>query len=343
VQTKVQGALSISFFGKVGKSAEGINGKFVFYQVLLDCLLRLKYDREERIELVAIYQKEYHGNRTELDILDEYCRSYSPDKALWWYTRESFLYKTLNAALRTQNIHMIFLLRGFIADLNQQLKRYQKKKRVSVYRGQFMSSDELGLLEQMQGQLMSINSFFSASIDDRVAYKFLTNSNASSDLQKVMFEIDADPRVVTSKPFAGIKEHSYVKREAEVLFMLGSIFRIENVRRNDKGLWVIRMTLCNENAHELNNVLQDMKQKMGRGETSLHTLGKILRDMGELKLAKQYLMKFVSKLSPNDYLLKSVYEDLSQVTSLNGDYNDSMHWRKKMLAIQDEPFRTSPG
>jgi ADP-ribosyltransferase exoenzyme len=343
VQTKVQEALSIRFFEKGGKSTGEINGKFVFYQVLLDCLLRLKYDREDEIELMNIYKAEYKGNHYELDILDEYHRSYSPDKALWWYTRESFLYKTLNNALRTQNIHMIFLLRGFIADLNQQLKRYQEKKRVRVYRGQLMSTDELRPLKRMKGQLISINSFFSTSVDDQVAYSFLTNSDSSSDLQKVMFEIDADPRIVTSKPFADITEHSDLEHEVEVLFMLGSIFRIESVDRDDKGVWFIHMTLCNEDAHELKSVLMDMKEEMGSGETNLHILGKIVRDMGELKLAAQYLTKFVSKLSPNDPLLKSVYKDLSQVTSQNGDFDASMQWKKKMLAIQDKPIHTSPG
>jgi hypothetical protein len=340
LHTKLHEALSISFFGK---STEGTTGKFVFYQVLLDCLLRLKYDPEDKKELIDIYKAEYKGNRAELDILDDFCQNYSSDKALWWYTRESFLYKTVNAALRTQHIHMIFLLGSFIADLNQQLKRYQEKKRVRVYRGQFMSARELRQLERMQGQLISINSFFSTSTDDELAYSFLTNPDASADLQKVIFDIDADPQVVTSKPFANIKEHSYFNDEVEVLFMLGSIFRIESIQRNDKGVCVIRMTLCNEDAHELKSVLMHMKEQMGSGGTNLHTLGKILQNMGEFKLAAQYLTKFVSKLLPNNPVLRSVYKDLSQVTSQNGDFDTSMQWKKKMLAIQDKPIHTSPG
>jgi hypothetical protein len=172
VQTKLQTALSISFFDYDGKSTGEINDKFMFYQVLLDCLLRLKYNPDDRNELVAVYQKEYKSNHTGLDMIDQFRHSYSPDKAVWWYTRESFLYKTVNSALRAQNIHMIFLLRGFIADINQQLKLYQEKKCVRVYRGQLLSTDELGRLKRMQGQLISINSFFLTSIDDRVTYSF---------------------------------------------------------------------------------------------------------------------------------------------------------------------------
>jgi hypothetical protein len=171
----------------------------------------------------------------------------------------------------------------------------------------------------------------------------ITNSDSSSNLQKVMFEIDADPQVVTSKPFANIKEHSYLKHEVEVLFMLGSIFRIESVHRDDKNVWVIRMTLCNEGAHELEGILMHMKQQPGSDETNLYTLGKTLQNMGELKLAVKYLTKFVAQLSPNDPVLEDVYEDLSEVTSLNGDFDASMYWKRKMLAIQDKLIHTSSG
>jgi hypothetical protein len=102
-----------------------------------------------------------------------------------------------------------------------------------------------------------------------------------------MFEIDADPRAVTSKPFADIREHSDSKYEAEVLFMLGSIFRIESVRLDEKDVSVTHMSLCNEDVHELKSVIMYMQQQTESAETNLHTLGKVLWDMGELELTAQ--------------------------------------------------------
>ncbi len=37
------------------------------------------------------YYDDYKGNKTELDFLREFKKDYSPENALWWYTRESFL------------------------------------------------------------------------------------------------------------------------------------------------------------------------------------------------------------------------------------------------------------
>ncbi|CAF3980886.1 unnamed protein product, partial [Adineta steineri] len=103
-----------------GKSTTGINGQFAFSQLLLDCLLRLKSKENDRDELISYCEKEYEGNQNELNHLQEFQRSYSSDNVLWWYTRESFFYKTLNAALRKENIHMIYLYRSFIIDIQNQ-------------------------------------------------------------------------------------------------------------------------------------------------------------------------------------------------------------------------------
>ena len=49
---------------------------------------------------------------------NEFEKDYSSDKALWWYTRESFLYKMLIKALRVQNIDLLFLFRFVINQIN---------------------------------------------------------------------------------------------------------------------------------------------------------------------------------------------------------------------------------
>ena len=120
IQKKVEEPLSFNIFttsASANKSTSRINGQFVFFQVLIDCLLRLKSTETDKNELISRCRDKYEDNNSELNNLDEFEQHYSPDKALWWYTRESFFYKTLNAALRTQNIHMIFLFRAFIVDI----------------------------------------------------------------------------------------------------------------------------------------------------------------------------------------------------------------------------------
>jgi tetratricopeptide (TPR) repeat protein len=336
----VEEPLSINIFtteAGANKSTTGVNGQFVFSQVLIDCLLRLKSTERDTNELIDCCTSQYEGNQSELNNLREFQEYYSPDKALWWYTRESFFYKTLNAALRTQNIHMIFLFRAFIADIYRQLQSNRANNPLRVYRSQLMSSDELDSLKQHISQFISVNSFFSTSNDRTTALFLLGDSSVLIDLERVLFEIDADPKIITSKSFADIRNLSHFPVESEILFMLGSIFRLERISHNDDDkVWIIQMTLCGDDEHELKQVLMYMKQQIGNGETNFRTLGKILSDMGKFDLAEKYFTRLLKQIQSDDPLLSDLYEELGKVASQTGDYDMSMQWHQKSLAFKQQ-------
>ncbi|CAF3709178.1 unnamed protein product [Rotaria sp. Silwood1] len=344
IQKIVEEPLSINIFTTstgAGTSTMGVNGQFVYSQLLIECLLRLKYIEADKQELIHLCKQKYESNITELNNLHDFEKNYSPNKALWWYTRESFFYKTLNTALRTQDIHLIFLFRVFIFDLYNQLKKYQTGNTLRVYRSQMMSSDELEPLKQCHGQLISVNSFFSTSTDKQKALSFLNISDVTSNLESVLFEIDADHLAATTKPFADISPHSAYPSESEILFMLGSIFRLKNVdRSNDGQVWIIRMTLCSDNEHELKHVLMDMKQKLESGETNLRTLGKLLSEMNKSDLAEKYFIRFTEQLSLNNSLLDDLYEDLGKIAARTGNLDKGMEWRKKAIVVKKQRLLT---
>ncbi|CAF1450252.1 unnamed protein product, partial [Rotaria sordida] len=147
--------------------------------------------------------------------------------------------------------------------------------------------------------------------------------------------------MVTTKPFADISKHSEFADESEVLFMIGSIFRLNSINHNDADkMWIIRMTLCSDDEHNLKQVLIHMRQQIGGGETNLQTLGKVLWKMGKLDLAEKYFNRLLKELSPNDPLLSSLYEDLGELASQAGNYDMSVQWHQKLLAIKI-PLRAS--
>ncbi|CAF4940366.1 unnamed protein product, partial [Rotaria socialis] len=224
IQKIVEEPLSINIFTTGGSSTTGLNGQFVFSQILIDCLLRLKPTKADKKELIDRCKQLYQDNQYELSKIHDFRQKYSPEKALWWYTRQSFFYKTLNAALRKQNIHFIFLFREFISDIHRQLKANQAADTLRAYRGQMISSDELETFKKNCDHFISINSFFSTSLDKTHALLFLNSCDVGDNLEPVLFEIDANPTLVTSKPFADVSSYSEFTGESEVLFMLGSIF-----------------------------------------------------------------------------------------------------------------------
>ncbi|CAF4014704.1 unnamed protein product, partial [Rotaria sp. Silwood1] len=230
IQKILQEPLCIDFFtvdSNLSQSADNVNGQFLFFQLLIECLLQIKPTNVDTSELIKICQNEYEGNELELSNLCDFKRSYSSDKALWWYTRQSFFYKVLNAILFTENIHMIFLFRSFISDIQHELKKYQTHHPVRVYREQIISSDELNTLKKYLGQFISINSFFSTTTNYQQAVSFLDVFNNSENFEPILFEIYADPDIVVAKPFGDISEYL---GESRILFMLGSIFHLNSIK-----------------------------------------------------------------------------------------------------------------
>ncbi|CAF1401281.1 unnamed protein product [Adineta steineri] len=343
-QKKVEEPLSINILTAsvdAGKSTTGVNGQFIFSQVLIDCLLRLKSTVIDKNELIKLCENEYEGNYIELNNFREFKENYSSDKVLWWYTKETFFYKTLNAALRTQNIHMIFLFHAFIYDIYRQLQKYQSKKFIRVYRCQLISKDELNSLKQNIGRFISVNSFFSTS-DDRLRALFLLDDITTQiDSEPVLFEIDADPKIVTTKPFANISKHSYFPDESEVLFMTGSIFQLNNINRNDDQIWIIKMTLCNDDEHDLKQALMYKKQQIENEEINLQTFGNLLCEMGTFDLVEKYFNRLLQELSLNDPLHISLYEDLGKLASQRGDYDMSIQYDQKSLVFDERTQLTN--
>ncbi|CAF1352377.1 unnamed protein product [Adineta steineri] len=336
IQKKLEEPLLYKIYttsASAGQSTMNVDGQFVFSQVLIDCLLRLKSNETDRTELFDSCKNQYEDNHTELNNLHEFKKDYLPNKVLWWYTKETFFYKTLNAVLRAQDIHMIFLFREFISDICQQLQKYQSNNSLRVYRSQMMATDELEMLKQNIGQLISINSFFSTSTDYSKAVSFLNFSDASEGLERVLFEIYADPKMATTKPFADISRHSYYPDESEALFMIGSIFRLKSINRNDKQIWIIEITLCSDDEYDLKQVLMYMKQQIGSGETNLRTLGKVLWKMGKLDLAGKYFNRLLNELQPNDPLLSILYEDLGALRSKVGKRISWTRWKKAQWCV----------
>ncbi|CAF4163797.1 unnamed protein product, partial [Adineta steineri] len=232
---------------------------------------------------------------------------------------------TLNAVLKTENLSMMFLFRSFLFDIQEQLRKYQSKQRLKVYRSQIMSIDDYYYINYAINYL-STNSFLSTTTSYSTVCSLFDQLDIGSQCMKVIFEIDADPNVVTSKPFGDISELS---NHSEILFMPGSIFRIEKCVYELNRPNIIQMTLCNENDLNLN-------EQIGNDMINPRLIGQILSKMGKNDLAEKYFQRLIEQLSSNDPLLTDLYEDLSQVLSQIGDDQMSKKWHQKSIVFKQQ-------
>ena len=322
------------------QSLESRNAIFMWFQLYIEVLLRMHNTSNTRQELTDICEEYYRNNPSELTIINEFKKTYRTENAIWWYTRECFLYRILNKALRMQDFDTLFALRFFISDLSQQLKKeYERCLRemptrdiIRVYRGQAISLDELKLMQSNVGQFISMNSFLSTSLRRETALGFLDLIEVNIEIDRILFEIDIDPRQTTTA-FSDIDRLSYFKCENEILVTLGALFHVKSVRQDEtKIFWVAHIVLSSEDDFHLKETFAYMKEKIG-DETDLHSLGKILTEMGQYEQAKKCYRRMIYQSQLDESI---GYSGLGWADHWLNEYDKALSSFRKSLTLVDE-------
>ena len=104
---------------------------FQWKQALIDIVLDIPSPPAENIhkDLIDEWRLVYRNNALQTRFIDEFEATYDPSNAIYWYTRDTFLYKMVNMALRTENVAIVWRLRFYIQDLYQQLKRVHAEQK----------------------------------------------------------------------------------------------------------------------------------------------------------------------------------------------------------------------
>lgn len=324
-------------FNEFEQSTNDLSGQFLHSELLLNCLLRMQSNSSDKNQLISLCEKYYQGNDVELSVVKEFEKFYSPDRALWWYTRETFLYRLMNRAFRVMDIDLLYLMRFFIRDLEKQLQQRKYQKPIHLYRGQSMSRDEVELLRNSIGKYIAMNSYFSTSVNRHQALLFL---HYCPDLEQVLFEIKADPRLEGIKPFADITSLSYYSDEEEILFMSGSIFRIVNVECDEDGVWIIRLELATNENHDGISTLNQMKEEHSREEANTLTYGDILQRMGKFEQAEKYYRYFLAQSSNKPKDIARCYQSLGTLATAKGRYDEGLQWHLDSLEMKVDLFES---
>ncbi|CAF3834511.1 unnamed protein product [Adineta steineri] len=330
---KIDEPLPISFFHTKThqkKSSRIDNDNFIHLQVLIDCLSRMKSTLKDKNELISLCENEYNGNQTELNVIHEFEEKYSEDRAIWWFTRESFVCRMLNKAFQVINIDLLYHLHFFIRDIREQLIENKCSSVIHTYRAQLMSNEEIQALKDSIGELISINTFLPTIPNHQRALTILENSDISHDLKRVLFEINADPQLSELRPFSNITSLNYFTGIEVILFMAGTIFRPTDIH-DQNGILVIQMEVCSDNHKTMKIILENMKAECYNGETNLLSFSNILLKMKRYGDSEKYYNRVLHDM-PNDYhSVAHCYQGLGNVAMEKHDYDLSLEWYQKAL------------
>ncbi|CAF1394424.1 unnamed protein product [Rotaria magnacalcarata] len=195
----------------------------------------------------------YQGHPRMLMAIRRFAQKYCSGNAIYWFTKDTFLYRFINKILRSGDVEFFHNLRFYIAHLSSQLMKLKcqqqefMKEVTVVYRGLRQSLTELAVLKSLVGNVIVTKGFTSTSRDRRVALFFAgANEPQSIESKPLLFEIKVD----FSLQFviaADITHLSCFPEEQEVLFDSGTKFKIEMLTFDlSSGVWLCKLLTMNE-------------------------------------------------------------------------------------------------
>ncbi|CAF0821783.1 unnamed protein product [Adineta steineri] len=302
----------------------------------------LEHYQEQAIEILAVYCCNlYSGNINELNVIDEFKSDYDPKHAIWWYTRECFIYQMLNRAFRTLDADIIVRIGFFIHDLHQQIDQLHQRQLPNyrgstfiVYRGQGLLKSDFDKLKKTKGGFLSFNNFLSTSMNKDVSLDFAERGSTKADMVGILFIMTIDSRD-SSTPFASIKEVSYYEVEDEILFSMHTVFRIGAIKQidNNNQLYEVELELIAD--EQLRRLTKYVNHQVGAG-TVWQQLGHLLLETGHLDKAEE-LYKAVLQ-QPLDEIYKAVYyNNLGYVKEMQDDYEQALKYYEQAFKTNTLP------
>ncbi|CAF1199730.1 unnamed protein product [Adineta steineri] len=204
-----------------------------------------------------------------------------------------------------------------------------KAQKPVLYRGKVMTVSTFENFKKNINGLVAMKGFLSTTTDIKAAEMFAGKGTVPEGSVSVMFKLKID-NWKKCKPSAAIDpKDSAIKDEKEVLFSIGSIWRIISVAdKPENGIWCVELTSCpeeNKRSIELTNYLKEQL-----GETSdLWTLGEFLMKMGEYSKAEKYY-----HLLKTDLKLSNQRADLAKIYS----YLGIIHWELSKIDVAIDYF-----
>ena len=313
------------------------NDDFICFQLLISCLIRIKSNAKDKNELFSICQEEYQGNETELDVVREFQENYASDRAIWWFTRESFVCRLLNKAFQVLNADLLYYFHFFIRDIQQQLKENKFSSPIRTYRAQLMPYKEYQLIKFSIGELISINTFLPTIPNRERALEIIQNVDEPSDFRRVLFEIEADPRLHDVKPFSNISSLNYFYGIDIIFFMPGTIFHTTDIQK-EGGVVIIKMETCSDSDQKVKSTIDNMKTECFHKEGNLLSLGYILIRMKKFDLAEKCLTRYMDETSDDLQSMARCCQGLGSIAMKNQDYESSVNWYNKALRINQSIY-----
>ena len=321
---------TFSFFDQnqhITKNLSKESAEFLWYQLFKDVILRLPHNQEAKQQMLDMCRHYYRGNQSQLKMINEFERDYQSKEAVRWYTKQSFIYKLVNKALKSEDIDQLYTFRFFIGDLSESLFNehkimiLSKEQTLTVYRGGKLCDNELDKIKENIGKLISMNGYLSTSRLRSLALDFAKKFTKRTNVAPVLFQIRIQ-QINNDIVFADAAKFSEYPQEQEVLFDLSAVFRIDSIQEEEE-VKVIRMTASNEGQSIMKNYIKTIRSVAKDMSVGI-MFGRLMCDMGQYDKSLKYFEKLMA--NPNDEDVAWIEHNIGRALDFKGEWKTARQY-----------------
>ncbi|CAF1471892.1 unnamed protein product [Adineta ricciae] len=198
----------------------------------------------------------------------------------------------------------------------------------------FFSKDNARPMKVYHGQanlgcLISSNGYLSTTENLAVAEMY---SGTDGNQLSIIFEIEITEMASTNNIFAPISDYSQFTDEDEVLFDIGTVFKLKSFKPYKNQTWLVQLKLSNKEKDQADMYINYKMKELQHLSIPLR-IGRILIEVGEYKQAKKYLKDLHNELNLN--YDESLQQLLGMAEMHLNNYDESLkHLNKAYTACQ---------
>ncbi|CAF4163893.1 unnamed protein product, partial [Rotaria sordida] len=296
----------------------------LWYQLYHDVLSQPAYVTGDALQtMIHEFRSLYRENSKTFETIENFAREYRSDDALQWYLKKTFLYRTINKALKVKDIDQLYVLKSFMKDVTQCFIREHRKlietgkEKLIVYRGMKLSRDQIEKFTENLGQLISTNGILITTSDHLIAMNQIICNQEKANLCSILLKIECDLLHMNGIDVIADLEEEYQM----ILFNSNATFQLVDVKMNEE-ITLIQLILSNESQTMKEKYINDSRRRIAN--ISLDILfGQLMCDMGLWNQSQHYLEYLLNGSQLNNEDLAQIEYSLGDVYQLKAKWYDA--------------------
>ena len=289
---------------------------FLLFQTLNRILTKLKCNYDSAVkEMFRVCRIQYKNNETEVTKIDAFAKTYKDSNPIQLYTLDSFLFRLVGRAFRSEDFEFIFKFHPFIFDLHKKLDDLHNEQQIlskllPLYRGKKICPTAVQQLKDNIGGYITMNGFLSTTRSREIALEVFADVQQNrplSDHESALFELNIEETTINEK-YADISKDSQFPEEQEVLFSVGSVWKIISVDNIDKSYWEVKLSACKDAGQDLIQCYRDLSD-----DSILLMFGEILQALGEDLKAERFYEKMTKEQNLEDEMRLVFYYKIAMI------------------------------